>query len=243
MKYKGILIIQKSLSGNCGGNGWRITPVNSFLPYTYFQPFQSIYTTFSSKRFKQMLTFYTYTSLSIMRLLIHIHLITLFYTNRKIKYSIYRSYNFRNHNLIWTLHTFLPPIAVDNYCVQESRRSAPSKGAMTRWPLHLIVLLIVAAAARSAIVAAQSHHPPILTTAITTTTTTTTTSSKSTAAHHWSPPSINYKRTNLTVGYLTAIKEMKDRQGLAISGALTMALDEVSAAFRVVYCASPKYIY
>lgn len=33
---------------------------------------------------------------------------------------------------------------------------------------------------------------------------------------------------NLTIGYLTAIKGgLKDRQGLAISGALTMALDEV----------------
>lgn len=46
-------------------------------------------------------------------------------------------------------------------------------------------------------------------------------------------PSVNtYRdrdnRTVLTVGYLTAIKgEMKDKQGLAISGALTMALDEV----------------
>lgn len=38
----------------------------------------------------------------------------------------------------------------------------------------------------------------------------------------------NHKTTFLTVGYLTAIKgEMKDKQGLAISGALTMALDEV----------------
>lgn len=38
-----------------------------------------------------------------------------------------------------------------------------------------------------------------------------------------------YKKTELTVGYLTAIKgELKDRQGLAISGALTMALEEVS---------------
>lgn len=35
-------------------------------------------------------------------------------------------------------------------------------------------------------------------------------------------------KTVLTVGYLTAIKgELKDKQGLAISGALTMALDEV----------------
>lgn len=33
---------------------------------------------------------------------------------------------------------------------------------------------------------------------------------------------------NLTIGYLTAIKGgLKDRQGLTISGALTMALDEV----------------
>jgi len=33
---------------------------------------------------------------------------------------------------------------------------------------------------------------------------------------------------NLTIGYLTAIKGgLKDRQGLAISGAITMALDEV----------------
>lgn len=36
------------------------------------------------------------------------------------------------------------------------------------------------------------------------------------------------KPQNLTIGYLTAIKGvMKDRQGLAISGALSMALDEV----------------
>lgn len=38
----------------------------------------------------------------------------------------------------------------------------------------------------------------------------------------------NTNKTVLTVGYLTAIKgELKDKQGLAISGALTMALDEV----------------
>lgn len=37
-----------------------------------------------------------------------------------------------------------------------------------------------------------------------------------------------HKKTVLTVGYLTAIKgELKDKQGLAISGAITMALDEV----------------
>lgn len=39
-----------------------------------------------------------------------------------------------------------------------------------------------------------------------------------------------HNKTVLTVGYLTAIKgELKDKQGLAISGALTMALDEVRA--------------
>ncbi|KAK0094944.1 hypothetical protein PV326_009568 [Microctonus aethiopoides] len=38
---------------------------------------------------------------------------------------------------------------------------------------------------------------------------------------------INRKSKNLTIGYLTAIKGgLKDRQGLAISGAITMALDE-----------------
>lgn len=36
------------------------------------------------------------------------------------------------------------------------------------------------------------------------------------------------KKKVLTVGYLTAIKgELKDRQGLAVSGAVTMALNEV----------------
>lgn len=40
------------------------------------------------------------------------------------------------------------------------------------------------------------------------------------------------KPLDLTVGYLTAIKGgLKDRQGLAISGALTMALDEVTILF------------
>lgn len=44
------------------------------------------------------------------------------------------------------------------------------------------------------------------------------------------------KSTNLTIGYLTAIKGgMKDRQGLAISGALTMALDEVNLSFIDAY--------
>lgn len=41
-----------------------------------------------------------------------------------------------------------------------------------------------------------------------------------------------YKKKNLTVGYLTAIKgELKDKQGLSVSGAISMALDEVSIFF------------
>ena len=39
----------------------------------------------------------------------------------------------------------------------------------------------------------------------------------------------NYKKTELSVGYLTAIKgAIKDRQGLAISGAITLALEEIN---------------
>lgn len=43
------------------------------------------------------------------------------------------------------------------------------------------------------------------------------------------------KKTVLTVGYLTAIKgDLKDRQGLAISGALTMALDEINSSNEIL---------
>ena len=36
------------------------------------------------------------------------------------------------------------------------------------------------------------------------------------------------KKFNITIGYLPSIKgELRDRQGLAISGALSLALDEV----------------
>ncbi|XP_055371824.1 receptor-type guanylate cyclase Gyc76C-like [Condylostylus longicornis] len=69
---------------------------------------------------------------------------------------------------------------------------------MTRWPFELLLLLSVAAAIAPG---AISHY------------------------------NNNYydNRTALTVGYLTAMKgEMRDKQGLAISGALTMALEEVN---------------
>ncbi|KAK0174684.1 hypothetical protein PV327_010424 [Microctonus hyperodae] len=46
---------------------------------------------------------------------------------------------------------------------------------------------------------------------------------------------INYRKSkNLTIGYLTAIKGgLKDRQGLAISGAISMALDEYTTMFQM----------
>lgn len=44
--------------------------------------------------------------------------------------------------------------------------------------------------------------------------------------------SIADQRTVINVGYLTALTgELKDKQGLAISGALTMALEEVSVNY------------
>lgn len=45
-------------------------------------------------------------------------------------------------------------------------------------------------------------------------------------------PSLAAKKFSLTIGYLPSIKgELRDRQGLAISGALSMALDEVCQIF------------
>lgn len=42
-----------------------------------------------------------------------------------------------------------------------------------------------------------------------------------------------HKQFNLTIGYLTAMKgELRDKQGLAISGALSLALDEVKIIFK-----------
>lgn len=38
-----------------------------------------------------------------------------------------------------------------------------------------------------------------------------------------------YKNKQLTIGYLTAVRgELKERQGLAVSGAISMALEEVN---------------
>lgn len=47
------------------------------------------------------------------------------------------------------------------------------------------------------------------------------------------------KKKQLTVGYMTAVKgELKDRQGLAVSGALALALEEVSPRGRLLPVAS-----
>lgn len=47
------------------------------------------------------------------------------------------------------------------------------------------------------------------------------------------PPVNETGNTVLTLGYLTAIKgDLKDKQGLAISGAITIAIDEVSGRCR-----------
>lgn len=43
------------------------------------------------------------------------------------------------------------------------------------------------------------------------------------------------KRKNLTVGYLTAVKgDLKERQGLSVSGALSMALKEVCSSIKLL---------
>lgn len=79
---------------------------------------------------------------------------------------------------------------------------------MTRWHSHLLLLVSVVVVTS-----------PLYLDTVHSETTATTISARQNQ---------NYKKTVLTVGYLTAIKgELKDKQGLAISGALTMALDEV----------------
>lgn len=50
--------------------------------------------------------------------------------------------------------------------------------------------------------------------------------------HQPSAYAANYKKSVLTVGYLTAIHgEGKEKQGLAVSGAITLALSEVNWLF------------
>lgn len=73
-------------------------------------------------------------------------------------------------------------------------------------------------------------EPPATTTTLATTTTTrTTTIATSSTTHPTTRALTALKTKNLTVGYLTAIRgDLKERSGLAISGALTMALDKIN---------------
>lgn len=69
---------------------------------------------------------------------------------------------------------------------------------MTRWRLNLLPLVVIGIIITSSFIIHQTNCIP------------------------------QYKKTVLTVGYLTAIKgDLKDKQGLAISGALKMAIDQV----------------
>lgn len=108
----------------------------------------------------------------------------------------------------------------------EERRSAPPPGAMTRWPSLLLLLLSVAAAFRTADTTCDgANHSGSLVSS---------SGGSSGCSDAYSsvelyPADVPPNQTPLVIGYMTAIKgELKDRQGLAISGALTMALDEVS---------------
>lgn len=76
---------------------------------------------------------------------------------------------------------------------------------MTQWPPISVLLLLSVVLSHAPGISGKGHQQQI-------------------GSHH------HYQRkTVLTVGYLTAIKgDLKDRQGLAISGALKMALDEVN---------------
>lgn len=68
---------------------------------------------------------------------------------------------------------------------------------MTRWRLNLLPLVVIGIVITSIIIHQTNCIP-------------------------------QYKKTVLSVGYLTAIKgDLKDKQGLAISGALKMAIDQV----------------
>lgn len=87
---------------------------------------------------------------------------------------------------------------------------------MTRWPSQLLLLLSVAAAL----------HPvgaPCVGAGV---------AIPNADSIDLYPATVPTNKTPLVIGYLTAIKgELKDRQGLTISGALTLALDEVRSEF------------
>ncbi|XP_055706306.1 receptor-type guanylate cyclase Gyc76C-like isoform X2 [Phlebotomus papatasi] len=100
----------------------------------------------------------------------------------------------------------------------ESRRSAPLRGAMTCWPYSVLLLLTATAVAATPDGSSwEPSHGSFFSGRFR--------SEGYTSERHTAASD----KTVLTVGYLTAIKgELKDKQGLAISGALTMALDEIN---------------
>uniref|UniRef100_A0A336KZJ8 CSON000721 protein n=1 Tax=Culicoides sonorensis TaxID=179676 RepID=A0A336KZJ8_CULSO len=83
---------------------------------------------------------------------------------------------------------------------------------MTQWPISVLLLLSVVLSHAPGI-SGKRHHQQL---------------QQQGGSHPYYHQAVT-RKTTLTVGYLTAIKgDLKDRQGLAISGALKMALDEVN---------------
>lgn len=112
---------------------------------------------------------------------------------------------------------------------QQQERHRPSHPLSRPRPRALLVLLLLAS---SPLVLSQALEPPAESPA------------SPPVQCHQAPSHKNLwsggnktagQPLNLTIGYLTAIKgDLKDRQGLAISGALSMALDEVRIVFRIL---------
>lgn len=99
---------------------------------------------------------------------------------------------------------------------------------MTRWPSKLLLLLSVAAALQLL--------PQLLALCVGAGAATGGYGNDSNSVELY-PATVPPHKTALVIGYLTAIKGyIKDRQGLSISGALTMALDEVSFVCCAVLC-------
>lgn len=80
---------------------------------------------------------------------------------------------------------------------------------MTQWPPISVLLLLSVVLSHAPSISGKRHL-------------------QQQGSHHYQQQQ-QQRKTVLTVGYLTAIKgDLKDRQGLAISGALKMALDEIN---------------
>lgn len=94
---------------------------------------------------------------------------------------------------------------------------------MTRWRFKLLLLVLIGIVITVFLIqpshGARKHQPPAYAT--------------------------NYKKAVLTVGYLTAIHgEGKEKQGLAVSGAITLALSEVKETKkRIISSCHKLFIY